>query len=45
MTEAKEIFAQIDPKGWGENNFELERIESLKKLMLKTMPLTLDIHV
>jgi hypothetical protein len=45
MTEAKEVFAQIDPRDWGENNVELKRIEHLKKLMLDTMALTLNIQI
>ena len=45
LSEAKEVFAEIDPLEWGENNVELERIEKLKKLMLDTMALTLNIEV
>lgn len=45
MAEAKEVFAEIDASEWGENNVELERIERLKKLMLDTMALTLNIQV
>ena len=45
MTEAKEVFAEIDSSEWGENNVELGRIEKLKKLMLDTMALTLNIDI
>jgi tetratricopeptide (TPR) repeat protein len=45
LSEAKEVFAEIDPLEWGENNVELERIEKLKKLMLDTMALTLNIQM
>lgn len=45
MTEAKEVFAEIDASLWGENDVELERIEKLKKLMLDTMALTLNIGI
>jgi hypothetical protein len=45
QTEAKEVFAEINPLEWGENNVELERIEKLKKLMLETMAMTLNVEV
>ena len=45
MTEAKEVFAEINPSDWGENNVELDRIEKLTKLMLDTMAMTLNVEV
>jgi tetratricopeptide (TPR) repeat protein len=45
ITEAKNALAEIDASEWGENKKQLERLERVKKLMLDTMALTLNIEV
>lgn len=45
LTEAKEELDLVDAKAWGENKPELDRIEEVKKLMLDTMSLQLNIQL
>jgi translation elongation factor EF-G len=45
ITEAKEIFSEINAADWGENKPELDRIERIKQLMLEKMAETLNIEL
>ena len=45
LTEAKQELDLVDARAWGENRPELDRIEEVKKLMLDTMSLQLNISI